>query len=121
MTGPLSGVRVVDRTGGIAGPYCTKILVDAGADVVKVEGNGGDPLRRSATGALFEYLNGGKRSVTDDTALVPHADALVVDGGVDVESLWAANPRLVVVSITPFGPDGPWANRPWTLAHLVNG
>src|SRR4051794_30622371 len=61
-TGPLEGVRVLDRTTGIAGPYCTKLLVDAGADVVKVE-PADDPLRSWRDGLLFEYLNAGRRSV----------------------------------------------------------
>ena len=49
----LDGTRVLDRTGDIAGPYCTKLLADAGADVVRVEPAGGDPLRRWRSGALF--------------------------------------------------------------------
>ena len=63
--GPLAGVRVLDRTSGIAGPYCTKLLADAGADVVKVEARD-DPMRSWRSGALFEYLHAGKRSVADD-------------------------------------------------------
>src|SRR5260370_26947393 len=110
----LHGVRVVDRTTQIAGPYCTKLLADAGADVVKVEGPGGDPLRRWRSGGLFEFLNASKRSVLDDDDLVERADILVADHRVDVASLPAANPSLVVVTITPFGCDGPWADRPAT-------
>ncbi|MBL8774758.1 MAG: CoA transferase [Acidimicrobiales bacterium] len=125
-------LRVLDLSSGIAGPYATKLLADAGADVVKVEGATGDPLRRwSATGAdlgdedgaLFRYLNTSKRSVVgalDDptvSALVRGADVLIEDdtpGVVDVDALHAANPALVVVSISPFGADGPWAHRPAT-------
>src|SRR5437764_11801640 len=111
----LEGVRIVDRTTEIAGPYCTKLLADAGADVVKVEGEGGDPLRRWRSGGLFEYLNTSKRSVQgDDRALVDQADVLVADGPVELAALWEANPALVVVTITPFGCDGPWADRPAT-------
>jgi len=76
---PLAGLRVIDLSTEIAGPYCTKLLVDAGADVVKVESpQGGDPLRRwSASGAtlgegedgaLFQHLNASKRSLTADLA-----------------------------------------------------
>jgi crotonobetainyl-CoA:carnitine CoA-transferase CaiB-like acyl-CoA transferase len=109
----LAGVRVLDRTTTIAGPYCTKILTDAGADVVKVEPRP-DPLRVWGTGALFEYLNAGKRSVSDDTDLAEHADVLVAEQPVDVAALHAANPALVVVTITPFGVTGEWAGRPAT-------
>src|SRR5438105_5985522 len=113
----LHGVRVVDRTTQIAGPYCTKLLADAGADVVKVEQPDGDPLRRSRSGGLFEFLNESKRSVGDDgnlVDLVGRADILVVDERIDVAALRATDPALVVVTITPFGYDGPWADRPAT-------
>jgi len=110
----LAGVRVLDRSTDIAGPYATKILADAGADVVKVEPGGGDPLRRWRSGALFEYLNAGKRSVTADDGLVDGADVLVTGAPLDVAALRAAHPGLVVVTITPFGTDGPWAGRPAT-------
>ena len=104
---PLDGVRVLDRTQGLAGPYCTKLLADAGADVVIVE-RVPDPMRSWRSGALFEYLNGGKRAVDDDEALLGGADVLVTD---DVADVGAAR---VVVTITPFGVDGPWARRPAT-------
>jgi crotonobetainyl-CoA:carnitine CoA-transferase CaiB-like acyl-CoA transferase len=111
----LEGVRVVDLTTDIAGPYCTKVLADAGADVVKVEPPAGEPLRTWRSGALFEFLNTSKRSVhgkADD--LVAAADVLVVGAPVGLDALWQANPALVVVTITPFGCDGPWAQRPST-------
>ena len=73
---PLHGVRVVDLSCGISGPYATKILVDAGADVHKIEPPEGDPLRRwtaaasplppGADGALFQFLNASKQSVVAD-------------------------------------------------------
>ena len=123
-------LRVLDLSSGIAGPYATKLLADAGADVVKVEGPSGDPLRAwSATGAdlsgedgaLFRYLNTSKRSVVgtpedpDVAGLVGAADLVVEDlgaGVLDVAALHARHPGLVVVSISPFGADGPWARRP---------
>ena len=111
---PLAGLRVLDRTVGIAGPYATKVLADAGADVVKVEPGEGDPLRRWRSGALFEYLNAGKRSVTSDADLVAGADVVFGAAPVDVPAMRAAHPALVVVSVTPFGTDGPWAGRPAT-------
>ena len=111
----LDDVRVVDCTTEIAGPYCSKLLADAGADVVKVEPPGGDPLRRWGSGALFEYLNTSKRSVEDDLAdLLVTADIFVCNAPVDTDALWARNPPLVVVTIMPFGGEGPWAGRPST-------
>jgi len=74
---PLHGVRVLDLSSEIAGPYATKMLADAGAEVIKVEGPSGDSLRDwSASnqdlgerdGALFQFLNGGKQSVSWDLA-----------------------------------------------------
>jgi len=109
----LGGIRVLDRTAGIAGSYCTKVLADAGADVVKVEAVP-DHLRSWGTGALFEYLNAGKRSVADEQDLAAAADVLVAGEAVDVDGLREANPSLVVVTITPFGVTGPWAGRPAT-------
>jgi crotonobetainyl-CoA:carnitine CoA-transferase CaiB-like acyl-CoA transferase len=110
----LQGVRVLDHSTGIAGPYCTKLLADAGADVVKMERGSGDPLRAHGTGALFEYLNASKRSVTDDAGLLASAHVLITDGPPAPDDLSAARPDLVAVTITPFGRHGPWVGRPWT-------
>ena len=109
----LYGIRVLDRTTEIAGPYCTKLLADAGADVVKIEPADGDALRRWRSGALFEFLNASKRSSVAGESEA-QADILVVDQAVDLEALWAVNPALVVVTITPYGCDGPWIGRPST-------
>jgi len=139
---PLSGYVVVELSTGIAGAYCTKMLVDAGADVVKVEPPGGDPLRTwsasgariesGSDGALFAFLAGGKRSVVADPdleddldtvhALLETADAVVWSRGSAVaehpslrpEQLRQAYPHLTVTAITPFGLDGPWSDRPAT-------
>jgi crotonobetainyl-CoA:carnitine CoA-transferase CaiB-like acyl-CoA transferase len=129
---PLRDIQVIDVTTGIAGPYCTKLFADAGAEVIKVEPTGGDPLRRYAAttevppgedGALFRYLNAGKKSIigrVDDPRidqLLAGADLLVEDlplGIVDVDALRKRHPHLVVVSITPFGRSGPLAGRPAT-------
>ena len=111
----LDGVRVVDSTTEIAGPYCSKLLADAGADVVKVERPAGDPLRHWGSGALFEYLNSSKRSVRGDALeLATSADILMSEERVDTAALWAENPSLVVVVITPFGCTGPWSDHPST-------
>src|SRR3984957_5641980 len=84
----LEGVRVVDLTTDIAGPYCTKVLADAGADVVKVEPPAGDPLRAWRSGALFEFLNTSKRSVHGEGHdLVAAADLLVAGAPVGPAAL----------------------------------
>src|SRR2546425_8854060 len=122
----LRDLRVIDLSTGIAGGYATKLLCDAGADVVKVEPPGGDPLRRFTAsgrdlagrdGPLFQFLAAGKRSVVG----VPgdsHVEAFVVDAHLVVESFEtdlfgaarrvAEHPGLVVLSITPFGRTGPY-------------
>lgn len=139
---PLTGFVVVDLSTGIAGGYCTKLLSDGGAEVIKVEAPEGDPLRRwSASGAsiapgedgaLFSFLAGGKRSVVADPAvagdvalvndLLASADAVVWSPGSPLAddptlvpaALHAAHPHLIVAAITPFGLDGPWSGRPAT-------
>ncbi len=128
----LAGMRVLDATTGIAGAYATKLFVDAGAEVVKLELPAGDPMRRwSATGSLtaegdaplFRFLHAGKRSVAsaDRRGAVERGagafDLLVEDAtieGLDLEGLRRAQPRLVVLSITPWGRSGPHAHRPAT-------
>ncbi|HKP41318.1 CaiB/BaiF CoA-transferase family protein [Mycobacterium sp.] len=127
---PLSDLRVVEISDRIAGGYCGKLFVDAGADVVKVEPVTGDPLRRfTVTGAapisgadapLFSYLNAGKRSVTTlSDELITRADVVIVTGthesanarGIDLERLLDISPHCVVVTISDFGWTGPWSER----------
>jgi crotonobetainyl-CoA:carnitine CoA-transferase CaiB-like acyl-CoA transferase len=125
----LRDLRVIDLSTGIAGGYTTKLFCDAGADVVKVEPPGGDPLRHFTAsgcelsgrdGPLFQFLAAGKRSVVG----VPgdsHVEALIANAHLVVESfptdLFGAaahmreHPGLVVLSITPFGRTGPYAGR----------
>ena len=140
MTAPLDGYVVVDLSTGVPGAYCTKLLADGGADVVKVEAPQGDPLRdwsasgadTAGDGALFAFLSGGKRSVVADPAdpadlalvdgLLATADAVVWSRGSLVaehdrfhpDAVHRRHPHLVVTSITPFGLTGPWRDRPAT-------
>jgi len=133
---PLVGTPVVDLSSGIAGAYCTKLLADGGADVVKVEDPEGDPLRRRtecgvpiAAGddaALFRFLSTSKASVVADPAfahrLIAEAEIIVWSGGSALGddpqfaplALHRAFPRAVVVALSPFGLDGPWRDRPST-------
>ncbi|MGH3677273.1 MAG: CaiB/BaiF CoA transferase family protein [Mycobacterium sp.] len=138
MNGPLDGYVVVELSTGIAGAYCTKLLADGGADVIKVEPPEGDPLRRwtasgaavDGDGALFSFLAGAKHSVVADpetdvdlvNGLLGYADAVVWSRGSKVAehqafsppAIHRAHPHLTVTSITPFGLDGPWCDRPAT-------
>ncbi|RDH78526.1 CoA transferase [Mycolicibacterium moriokaense] len=129
---PLGDLRVVEVSDRIAGSYCGKLLVDAGAEVVKVEPADGDPLRRfTATGAaptaadspLFSYLSAGKRSVTTiSDGLLAGADVVIVTGnrsaaaarGIDPARILQARADCVVVTISDFGWTGPWSERPAT-------
>ena len=137
---PLDGFVVIDLSIGIAGAYCTKLLADGGAEVIKVEAPEGDPLRRwSASGAeippghdgaLFSYLACSKLSVVADpdtdadfvNALLADADAVVWSRGSTVvehpaftpAEIHRVHPHLTVTAITPFGLEGPWKDRPAT-------
>ncbi|NIR37886.1 MAG: CoA transferase, partial [Actinobacteria bacterium] len=126
MSAPFAGVRVVDALGGLLGGYCTKLLADAGAEVILLEGPDGDELRTWRVGggpdggALFDHLRAGQQAVRADdpeavTAWARSADCIVVGpDGPDPGVLAAADPALVAVSITPYGRSGPWADRPVT-------
>lgn len=134
----LEGMRVVDLTQVMAGPFCTMLLADLGADVIKVEPpGGGDQTRHSwgrsgkgDDGPAFFALNRNKRSVVIDLRserghaefmqLVETADVVVenfrpgvVDRlGIDYESVRAVNPGIIYASISGFGQTGPYAQRP---------
>lgn len=129
--GALSGLRVVDFSTHVAGPYCTKLLKDAGAQVIKVEPLQGDPCRTLpplvetrggvAVAAMFAYLNSGKQSVALDLSkveaaelvrrLVQHADVVVCSCsrqeaaqlGLSYEALRGIRPEIIVTNVTPFG------------------
>ncbi len=140
MNKPLAGVRVLDLSRVLAGPWATQLLADLGADVIKVEKPGaGDDTRHwgppwheqgdEKVAAYFLAANRGKKSVAIDFAteygaalvrrMAADADVLVenfkVGGlkkfGLDAASLRAAHPRLIYASITGFGQDGPYAAR----------
>src|SRR5207344_2409900 len=123
-------------------PYAGKLLCDAGAEVVKLEEPGGDPLRGFTAcaralapgedGALFRYLNASKRSAVADLTraagrrfvldLAARSDLVIESfaaGGLErrclsVSLLREQNPRLSVVSLSPWGLGGPWCERPAT-------
>jgi crotonobetainyl-CoA:carnitine CoA-transferase CaiB-like acyl-CoA transferase len=135
--GALNGVRVLDFTQAIAGPYCTKVLADYGAEVLKIERpRAGDPARQAGPfpadephperSGMFLHLNTNKRGITLDLrsafgravveALAETAD-LVVESfrpgvmerlGLNYDRLAARNPRLVYTSISSFGQNGPY-------------
>ena len=139
----LAGLKVLDLSRILAGPYATQLFADLGADVVKVENpDGGDDTRRwgppftsKADGgrgdaAYFSACNRNKRSITVDFASVAGADLLrdlaktadiIVENfrpgglqkyGLDYASIAAINPGIIYCSITGFGQNGPYANRP---------
>ena len=142
----LQGVRVLDLTHHVAGPYCTKLLADFGADVIKVERPGGDRARSLPPFAgddphperslLFAYLNTSKKSVTLNLKtptgisllhkLLADADILVenfsphvmLSLGLGYDTLAEINPSLVMVSISNFGQTGPY--RDYKAADIVH-
>jgi crotonobetainyl-CoA:carnitine CoA-transferase CaiB-like acyl-CoA transferase len=147
--GALDGLRVLDLTQVMAGPYCTMLLADLGADVVKIENpEDGDQTRRSwghvvrgEDSRAFLALNRNKRSVcldlksaeglADFHRLVLTADVVVENFrpgvtkrlGVDYETLSELNPRLIYASVSGFGQTGPYANRPGydLIAQAMSG
>lgn len=139
---PLHGIRVLETSEWVSGPFATMALADLGADVVKVERPGrGDlhrtfGLRRDGVGALWINVNRGKRSVALDLkdpgdrsrfmTLVKAADVLVQNWrpsvaqrlGLDDDVLAQANPRLIRVAITGFGTSGPRSDERHSTASF---
>ena len=131
----LDGIRVLDFTAVIAGPYCTRLMADLGADVLKVEPPEGELLRhgppfRAGVSTLFSQLNSGKRCIALDlkqaaareiiVALLPNIDVVVENYspgvmarfGLDYAELRKHKPDLIMCSISGYGQTGPAAHRP---------
>ncbi|MGM4892439.1 CaiB/BaiF CoA transferase family protein [Tardiphaga sp. 839_C3_N1_4] len=144
MTGPLHGIRIIDMTSVMMGPYCTQTLGDYGADVIKVESPDGDvvraigPMRNPGMGPIFLNTNRNKRCVCIDLKkeegreallkLVATADVLVynvrpaamvrLNLGYDVVS--KINPRLIYAGVFGFSQAGPYAAKP-AYDDLIQG
>ncbi len=139
-------VRVLDFTTIVSGPYCTRMLADLGAEVIKIEPPEGDMIRmqpplRNGKSAYFASLNCGKKSVAIDIRqpealdlireLAARCDVVVENFrpgvmkrlGLEYESLASINSRLVYCSISGFGQTGPWATRGAyaPMLHAVSG
>lgn len=142
----LTGIKVADFTNVMAGPYCTRLMADLGAEVVKIESPAGDPVHtavpvRDGHSSYFGMLNVGKKDVVLDLKATEGRDAaaaiagwadVVVESfrpgvmarfGLDYPSLAADDPRLVYCSISGYGQSGPWIGRPATAQaiHAVSG
>lgn len=144
MTGPLRGLRVVDMTAVLMGPYGTQWLGDMGADVIKIEAPEGDvvrgigPVRNPGMGPIFLNANRSKRSVVLDVKqpagraallrLVEAADVFVYNVrpqamarlGLSYEALAEINPRIIYTGVFGYGQDGPYAAKP-AYDDLIQG
>ncbi len=133
---PLKGIRVLDFTSVVMGPYATQLLASLGAAVTKVESPDGDnmrnvaPMRNGGMGNIFLQANQGKRSIVLDLKqkaaqdvalrLASETDVLISNVrpkamarlGLDYEAVRSINPKIVYVSCVGFGQDGPYADRP---------
>jgi crotonobetainyl-CoA:carnitine CoA-transferase CaiB-like acyl-CoA transferase len=146
MTSALAGIRIIDLSQSVPGAYATRLLAGFGAEVIKIEPRGGDPIRHVPPfwrdephvegGALHLHLNAGKHSLTLDIdgdedretlrRLIATADAVLEDRapgtlealGLGYAALSAARPDLVMVAVTPFGQTGPFAA--WKASELIS-
>lgn len=133
--GVLSGLRVLDFGKHVAGPWCGALLADLGAEVIRVERPGGGddryiaPVAEDGSGAMYLVCNRGKRAITLAArrpeaaeiidALVGSADVVIANlpretrrrMGLDWDALQSRNPRIVLVTATAFGDDGPYSER----------
>ena len=140
--GPLTGVRVLDFTMYVAGPYCSRLMADMGAEVIKVEPPGGEVMRNAPPfqgekSAYFGHLNCGKKSIELDLKspdaiaaihrLLPGVDVVLENYrpgvmarlGLDHESLRAIKPDLIYCSISGYGQTGTDARKP-AFATIIN-
>lgn len=142
--GPLTGVRILDLSSVVMGPYATQVLGDLGADIIKVESHAGDnmravgPMRHAGMGHLYLHLNRNKRSIVLDLkseagrdaclALAGDVDAVIYNIrpqamarlGLDYAAFRARNPRIVYAGAYGFGEHGPYAGRP-AYDDLIQG
>jgi crotonobetainyl-CoA:carnitine CoA-transferase CaiB-like acyl-CoA transferase len=143
-TGPLAGIRILDLTSVILGPYATQILADFGADVIKVESPSGDimrhvgPMRNAGMGHIYLNLNRNKRSIALDLKQAAARDALrklaatadvfvtnvrpaaMARLGLGYDDIREANPRIIYASATGFGARGRYAGKP-AYDDLIQG
>ena len=144
--GPLDGLRVLDFTNMLSGPYCTRLLADLGAEVIKIEPPVGDHNRsrrpvRNGHSSFFGHLNCGKKSVVLDLKLAPgrtaaielarRSDVIVENWrpgvadrlGVGYQAVAALRPDVIYCSISGFGQTGPNSQRPAyaPIVHAASG
>jgi len=136
MPGPLEGIRVLDMTWALAGPFCTMLLCDLGAEVIKVENpEGGDPSRRNfpfieGISSYFLSVNRGKKSITVNLqhpqgkevilGLAKKSDVMVENFrpgvldrlGLGYAAVKEVNPKIIYAACSGFGQKGPYAHRP---------
>ena len=133
--GPCSGYKVIDLTSLVSGPYCSQVLADLGAEVIRIESPGSDlnrfvPPVQSGIAGVFEHNNRGKKSVVVDIKsdegksaileLVKTCDIFVQNSrpgvmerlGLDYETLKAVNDRLIYISISGYGEGHPYSELP---------
>jgi crotonobetainyl-CoA:carnitine CoA-transferase CaiB-like acyl-CoA transferase len=144
MAGPLSGIRIVDLTAVLMGPYATQILGDMGADVIKVEAPGGDiarqigPMRNPGMGPVYMNANRSKRSLALNLKspegrdvllrLAEKADVFVYNMrpsamarlGLTYEDICKVNPKIIYVGMFGYSQNGPYANWP-AYDDLIQG